>query len=878
MLPGYYCLLLAFVLTYSLHPVHAQDDNPPGLSIDCGLSEGGDYYDNSTGINYISDANLIDSGESKNVSSENSGEKHLSTVRSFPRGNKNCYSIKPSPGKDYQYMIRATFMYGNYDSLSEFPTFDLKLGAETWSQIRIQGDSIVETREIIHNLSSDYVHVCLIRTGTTNPFISALELRPLINTNYSTEYGSLQTLYHRDCDSTSSNTQTRYKDDIYNRIWMPFNMSHTRVSTSLDITNWANDNRVPQNVLRTASTPDNINDSLQYSWETTNASDQFFMYMYIAEVEKLTNQFREFDININGERWTDEPIAPHYRGVAPYFPARPWTGSKKYIVTFNKTEKSTLPPIINAYEIFTVKRFSKAGTEVTDVAAILDIKSKYSVIRESWQGDPCEPEEFIWEGLNCSNHGSDSARITTLNLSMSGLAGEIVSSISNLTQLETLDLSNNNFNGQVPGFLSQLASLSVLKLEGNDFTGPIPAQLLEKQKQGTLSLSFDAPRDDKNRELCGSEPCKKKSNNSTPAVVGAVLGSVLLAAILFGIWKMRRKLRDTVFKKLGKQPQVNNGVIERQNRQFTYFEVIDITRNFQRVLGKGGFGTVYHGYVGDIQVAVKMLSPSSTQGYKEFQTEASLLMSLSHKNLVSMVGYCNEGTNMGIIYEYMANGSLDEHLSGRNYGILSWEIRLQIALDAAQGLEYLHHGCKPAILHRDVKTSNILLNEKFQAKLADFGLSRAYSDEDGTHVTTGVAGTPGYLDPDYYTLNRQTEKGDVFSFGVVLLAMITGRPAISRTEERTHIAQWVESVVQYGDVKQIVDSRLDGNYDVNCAWKAVELAMTCASRISSTRPTMNMVVIELKECLALEAGSHDGVSNNSIGFVSMDSQSSLVPR
>ncbi|WOH14556.1 hypothetical protein DCAR_0934076 [Daucus carota subsp. sativus] len=776
-------------------------------------------------------------------------------------------------------MIRASFLYGNYDSLMEFPTFDLRLGAETWSQIRIRGESIVERKEVIHNLSSDYVHVCLVKTGSTTPFISALELRPLINTNYSTASGSLQTVHHRDCDSTSSDAETRYKDDPYGRVWTRYNMSHSRVSTSLDITNWANDNRVPQDVLRTASTPDNVNDPLQYSWETTNASDQFFMYMYIAEVEKLTNQFREFDIYVNEELWSNDPIAPHYRGVAPYFPDIPWTGSKKYIVTFNKTENSTLPPLLNAYEIFTVRKFSTSGTKETDVSAILNIKSKYRVIRDSWQGDPCEPEEFMWEGLECSNHGSDSARITTLqvNLSASGLTGEIVSSITNLTQLETLDLSNNNFSGQVPGFLSRLASLSVLNLKGNNFTGPIPAQLLENQKKGTLSLSFDAPRDDTNIELCGSEPCKKKSENSTPAIVGIVLGSVLfLAAILFGIWKMRRKLR--VVKKLGNQPQVNYGVIERQNRQYTYSEVISITRNFQRVLGKGGFGTVYHGYVGDNQVAVKMLSPSSTQGYKEFQSEANLLMSVSHKNLTSMVGYCNEGTNMGIIYEYMANGSLHDHLSGRSNGILSWEVRLQIALDTAQGLEYLHHGCKPAIIHRDVKTSNVLLNEKFHAKLADFGLSRAYSDEDGTHITTAVAGTLGYLDPGYYTSNKQTEKGDVFSFGVVLLAIITGRPAISRSEDGTHIVQWVESIVQDGDVKQVVDSRLEGKFDVNCAWKAVELAMTCASRTSSTRPTMNAVVIELKECLALEFGSHDGVSNNSTGIASMDLESSLVPR
>ncbi|KAM7471799.1 hypothetical protein LguiA_009982 [Lonicera macranthoides] len=324
-------------------------------------------------------------------------------------------------------------------------------------------------------------------------------------------------------------------------------------------------------------------------------------------------------------------------------------------------------------------------------------------------------------------------------------------------------------------------------------------------------------------------------------------------------------------------------MLETKSRQFTYSEVLGITNNFEKVIGKGGFGTVYHGFVGNTQVAVKMLSPSSTQGYKEFQAEASLLMSVHHKNLSTLVGYCNEGTNMGIIYEYMANGNLDQHLSDKNLYALGWEERLRIATDSAQGLEYLHHGCKPPIVHRDVKSNNILLNEKFQAKLTDFGLSRAFPVEGDTHVSTVVAGTPGYLDPEYYTSNRLTEKSDVYGFGIVLLEIITGRPAIAKTQERTHIIQWVTSTLQNGDVSNIIDPRLKGDFDVNSAWKAVELAMTCASRISTKRPTMNAVVMELKECLATEMALRNNEeisyteSKDSNGSMSMNMESGMGP-
>ena len=180
------------------------------VSIDCGLAEGSDYKESATGLYYKSDANLIDSGESISLSPSIIGTnvwKHLETVRSFPQGKKNCYTIQPFPGKGNKYLIRATFLYGNYDNLNQFPTFDLNLGPDTWSKIIITGDVIPVREEIIHVLSSDYIHVCLINTDSGTPFISALELRPLNSTNsmYTTDSGSLQTLYHLDCNSAGSN-------------------------------------------------------------------------------------------------------------------------------------------------------------------------------------------------------------------------------------------------------------------------------------------------------------------------------------------------------------------------------------------------------------------------------------------------------------------------------------------------------------------------------------------------------------------------------------------------------------------------------------------------------------------------------------------------
>ncbi|WOH14814.1 hypothetical protein DCAR_0934337 [Daucus carota subsp. sativus] len=744
--------------------------------------------------------------------------------------------------------FKTSFLYGNYDGLNKFPTFELNLGADTWSNITFTGNTETVRREIIHVLSSDYIHVCLIKTGTTIPFISALEFRPLNNTAYRSGSGSLQTLQRCDCAEMPS-TFTRYTDDIYDRIWRPFKWTSTGTSTQSEISN-LNEYRVPVNVLSTASGPDDVSEPFGFYWDATSASDQFYIYLHFAELVETpqSNQIREFNIYLNEELWYKRGrFVPDYLKVFTiYSDSKETTGKDRYTISLKKTERSTLPPIINAYEIYSVKNFSDSGTNETDVSAILNIKSTYKVIKD-WQGDPCEPQDSQWDGLNCSYPSSNhSARIISLNLSSSQMTGEIISSIANLTQLNTLDLSNNSLSGQVPEFLS-LLPLGVLNLKGNKFTSPLPAQLLKNQKNGSLSLSYDS---------VGEE---KKTNKYIPAVVGTVLGLVLLAAILFGIWMIKGRKID----------------IERKDRQYTYSEVLEMTKNLQEKLGEGSFSIVYRGSVGDTQVAVKILNSQKTTK-RDFKNEVRLLMRVHHKNLTSIVGYCDEDPYMVIIYEYMAGRSLKEYLSG----ISNWVERLQLALDIAQGLEYLHDGCKPAIIHRDVKTSNILLNEQFQAKLADFGLSRAYSDEGGTHVSTNhVAGTHGYIDPDYEYTKKLTEKSDVFSFGVVLLEMITRQPPLiqSRTEETIYIYRWVSMKVQNGDVREVVDPRFGRNYNVRSVQKAIELALSCTSRESSVRPTMNMVVTNLK--VAAELCTHDVDAHpQDSNEISTDRERSMVPR
>ncbi|XP_019054985.1 PREDICTED: putative leucine-rich repeat receptor-like serine/threonine-protein kinase At2g19230, partial [Nelumbo nucifera] len=834
------------------------------ISIDCGIPENSSYTDDNTGIFYSSDSKFTETGLNMKISSiymSSSLEQQFSNVRSFPQGSKNCYTFRPEQGRAYNYLIRASFMYGNYDSKNQVPEFDLYLGVNLWETVKLDNASHVQVKEILHVPLSDYIQVCLFNTNLGTPFISALELRPVNNTAYKPTSGSL-VLYGRYDAGATTSQKIRDPNDIYDRIWTPFSLPYLesfQTSFTIDAQS-SNHYKLPSKVISTAVRPKNGGGFLEFRLPLEDPNSQFYMYIHFAEVERLQgNQLRNFSIFLNGELWY-EPEVPTYLSSNTIFSKAPVRG-QEVRVAMNKTGKSTLPPMFNAFEIYLVKELLHSPTNNEDFDAVMNIKVTYGV-KKNWQGDPCIPQNYTWDGLKCSYDGYNSPSIRLLDLSSSGLTGEIASFFANLTAIQHLDLSNNSLTGSIPDFLSQMPSLELLNLTGNRFTGSVPTALMERSKNGSLSLSLED-----NPDLCMSDSCRPKKKNIVVPVVASVTSILVILLALLVLWSLKRK-KQRVNKSDGSLESSNqqfayNGVVETpKNKQFTFSEIVSTTNNFETAIGKGGFGTVYHGFLNDgIQVAVKVLSPSSIQGYKEFRAEAQLLLRVHHKNLVSFIGYCDEGANKAIIYEYMANGNLQGHLSGyKNLDELSWEKRLRVAVDAAQGLEYLHNGCKPPIIHRDVKTSNILLNETFQAKLADFGLSKDFPNEGQTHISTTVVGTPGYLDPEYYISNKLNEKSDVYSFGIVLLELITGRPAITKSsDERIHIVQWVSSMLATGEIRNIADQRLEADFNVNSVWKAIEVAMACLPATAIQRPTMSDVVMELKECLAMET-AHKGAS------------------
>eukprot|EP00249_Psilotum_nudum_P002667 c15790_g1_i2 orf=97-1515(-) len=289
-------------------------------------------------------------------------------------------------------------------------------------------------------------------------------------------------------------------------------------------------------------------------------------------------------------------------------------------------------------------------------------------------------------------------------------------------------------------------------------------------------------------------------------------------------------------------------------RRFKYKEILKATGDFSTIIGRGGFGTVYKARFQDgLVAAVKRMNSVSRQSEREFCKEMEFLGRLHHRHLVNLKGFCMEKHERFLIYEYMENGSLKEHLRGDSKTLLlNWQARLKVAIDVAAALEYLHYYCDPPLCHRDIKSGNILLDENFVAKVADFGLAHVTPSATSRldPVNTAVRGTPGYMDPEYAVTQQLTEKSDLYSYGVLLLELITGRRAV---QDNRNLVEWAQPYLGVESrILQMLDPDLESTCNVQELRSLAVLVNMCTQKEGKLRPNIRQVLRFLQDKLDMD--------------------------
>ncbi|XP_054784263.1 proline-rich receptor-like protein kinase PERK8 [Prosopis cineraria] len=401
----------------------------------------------------------------------------------------------------------------------------------------------------------------------------------------------------------------------------------------------------------------------------------------------------------------------------------------------------------------------------------------------------------------------------------------------------------------------------------------IPTEKPTAKPTGDASVTTNAP----------STHAKGLSTGGGVAI-GIVVGFVVLSLLIMAVWFVKRKRKEkgakvgyamtspfgssqnsgTIF--LRPQSPVpyygsnsgsgiiyspsEPGGVSQSRSSFMYEELVQATNGFsaQNLLGEGGFGCVFKGMLTDgREVAVKQLKVGGGQGEREFQAEVEIISRVHHRHLVSLVGYCISEHQRLLVYDYLPNNTLHYHLHGADRPVLEWATRVKIAAGSARGIAYLHEDCHPRIIHRDIKSSNILLDSNFEARVSDFGLAKLALDS-YTHVTTRVMGTFGYMAPEYATSGKLTEKSDVYSFGVVLLELITGRRPVDASQPigDESLVEWARPLLTEAldteDFEILVDPRLGKNYNRNEMFRMIEAAAACVRHSAVKRPRMSQVV------------------------------------
>eukprot|EP00253_Pinus_taeda_P011902 PITA_11902 len=333
------------------------------------------------------------------------------------------------------------------------------------------------------------------------------------------------------------------------------------------------------------------------------------------------------------------------------------------------------------------------------------------------------------------------------------------------------------------------------------------------------------------------------SKSKTGIVIGITIGiAAALMCIFFVLLIWRRRVQKLAATDVEEDEAIN--VIRSKLKIFSYADMKIATGDFDREnkLGEGGYGAVYKGILSDGKmVAVKQLSSDSRQGKREFINELAVISAVQHRNLVKLHGCCLEANNRLLVYEYLENNSLAKALFG-NKKSLDWLARYNICIGTARGLAYLHEESSARIIHRDIKASNILLDESLNPKIADFGLAKL-CDEKKTHISTRVAGTIGYLSPEYAMRGHLTEKADVFSFGVVALELVSGRSNTdtSLPQKMVYLLDWTWHLYEHGRLLELMDPDIESTCSKEEVLSVIEVALLCTQAVPTMRPSMSLV-------------------------------------
>ncbi|KAH7302337.1 hypothetical protein KP509_23G068000 [Ceratopteris richardii] len=482
------------------------------------------------------------------------------------------------------------------------------------------------------------------------------------------------------------------------------------------------------------------------------------------------------------------------------------------------------------------------------------------------------PEWSVWVNLTYLNlhdtnihgdlpseWGAKFTKLQQLSLYNNKLTGPIPDSWKGMTSLDQFRLKNNYLSGPVPSWISQLANASDVDFVCNYLTGTVPSVFVYKDTwQGNC---FDSDSRSHDQKCTGDGTCKggpptEDSHDHFPTggIIGIVIGLVILSCVILAFGYVLWRRPDYIQRRRCRRDKgADNWEVPQGVRRFTYKEILKATKSFDQSceIGEGGFGKVYLAQLEDDKhVAIKRAGDMSHQGMKEFQNEITLLSRLHHRHLVRLEGFCDDRDEQILVYEYMSNGNLHRQLFDKHAINLNWYRRVEIALSVAKGLDYLHSFADPPVIHRDVKPSNILLDDHMIAKVSDFGISKANPEMD-THVSTRPAGTAGYLDPEYFLRRHLTTASDVYGYGVVLLELITGQLAIDHKRlEDYNLVGWVKPRLVKQGIDSIVDPRLGQNYPVDAYKELAEIAVGCTAFERGDRPTMQHVVNKLEILLA----------------------------